>query len=180
MFGLRCCHEHKELDQSAPIFAQFIDALFQCMCNQPAAFEFNRKLGAFLLFHAYSQLYGDFLGSCYKERVEMERPASIWGCFDDKNFREIFGNPDFTPIEGPISLKEKYWIMKPVFESPIFSTWPGVPVYVNPPEFDARAVESAPDSIPQRTEPIPVEEPSEEPARIPSGALPPSISEDTI
>jgi myotubularin-related protein 1/2 len=156
MFGLRCCHaERREMDQSAPIFAQFVDAVLQLMTHAPEAFEFNRHFVTELLFHSYSQLYGDFLGTCYKERVEMERPASFWQYLRDDDFRRRFVNPRFVPVDGEIDSQiTGYRVIKVVFAVPIFGAGIGLKLPQDAPEFDPNAVEHLPDAIPQGMESI--------------------------
>jgi myotubularin-related protein 1/2 len=181
MFGLRCCHAERarEMDQSAPIFAQFIDAMLQLVKTYENAFEFNRHFLTTLLFHAYSQLYGDFLGTCYKERVEMERPASFWQYLRDDEFRGQFVNAAYCPIDGEIDARiPTYHVNKSIFAVPVF----GGGVACLPqlaPEFDPNAVEHVSDSIPTRRETVAPEESRDEDT-VPLDSVPsiPSDSSD--
>jgi hypothetical protein len=153
MFALRCAHvPHGDLDQSAPIFAQFIDAVWQLMVIQPAAFEYNEQLTAFVAFHAYSQLYGDFLGGCYKERIESQRPPSIWSLFDDPAFKAHFSNPDFAPLQGDlVSEVSAYQASTAICSCPLFGCDPNIPMKVEPPPIDSSWL-AANDLIPENDE----------------------------
>jgi hypothetical protein len=99
------------------------------MLIQPDVFEFNEQLFAYLLFHSYSQLYGDFLGDCYRDRVELQRPPSIWATFDDPAFRTKFVNAAFAPQDGEIvSEGIKYKLSKIICANPTFACSPAVPL----------------------------------------------------
>jgi hypothetical protein len=139
MFTLRCAHKpHRHLDQSAPIFGQFIDAVWQLIAVQPAAFEYNERLLAFVLFHSYAQLYGDFLGGCYKDRTQSERPPSIWSLFDDGAFKAHFSNPDFAPLDGDlVSEVAAYQVSEAICSCPLFGCDPEIPMRADPPPIDS-------------------------------------------
>lgn len=87
LFTLRCGHAKSvDFDKACPIFAQFIDAVAQLINKYPAEFEFNLTFLEIILSNAYSQLFGDFMGNNYIERLEMKRPTSLFVCFDDDSF----------------------------------------------------------------------------------------------
>lgn len=87
MFCSRCGHVQCEnFDLMSPIFAQFIDAVAQLMNKYQTEFEFNLKFLQLILSSAYSQLFGDFMGNNYNERLEMKRPTSIFLCFNDEKY----------------------------------------------------------------------------------------------
>ena len=66
-------------DQRAPIFLQFLDAVWQLTVQFPAAFEFDTRLLAFIAHHAYSGAFGTFLLDCERERViTLFETPSIW------------------------------------------------------------------------------------------------------
>jgi hypothetical protein len=166
MFGLRCCHApHGALDQSAPIFAQFVDAVYQLMVIQRDAFEFNEQLLAYLLFHSYSQLYGDFLGDCYRDRVELQRPPSIWATFDDPGFRAKFLNTSFAQLDGEIVADViKYKLSKIICANPTFACSPAVPLRADPPAVDSEWTNVPTHSLIPRNdaaEPLPMDEADE-------------------
>uniref|UniRef100_A0A915CNR6 Phosphatidylinositol-3-phosphatase n=1 Tax=Ditylenchus dipsaci TaxID=166011 RepID=A0A915CNR6_9BILA len=52
----------------SPIFTQFLDVVWQLMRRKPVAFEFNERFLLEINEHAYSCVYGTFLGNCDKDR----------------------------------------------------------------------------------------------------------------
>jgi hypothetical protein len=163
MFGLRHMFGRKEMEQSAPIFAQFIDAVFQLMVRQRSAFEFTVEFLGFLLFHTYAQLFGDFGGCSWKERVEKERPGSVWCCTRDPTFRQYFVNPRFEAVEGAIDgIVKKYHRSAVIFGGPIFGSDVRVPIWKDDAAVDDDAVDEIENVIPGEREATPVEDPREE------------------
>jgi hypothetical protein len=137
-FAMRCGHiPHAKMDETAPIFGQFIDAVYQLVMNWPDAFQFNEKFLAFILFHSYSQLFGDFLGNCYRERTEKARPPSIWSAFKDlgSTFARGFCNPGFVESLGEIDpcVREYKWSAL-IFESPLAGCNGELPQFLDLPE----------------------------------------------
>lgn len=87
MFCSRCAHVQSEnFDEKSPIFAQFIDSVAQLLNKYQKEFEFNLLFLQLILSSAYSQLFGDFLGNNYTERLSMRRPTSLFLCFEDDKF----------------------------------------------------------------------------------------------
>jgi hypothetical protein len=190
LFALRNAQKPvRNVSQSSPVFAQFIDAVWQLMAEQKQLFEYNESFLGFLVFHSYSQLYGDFMGDCYKERVGMERPPSIWSCFDDPVFCKHFVNEGFVP--SPMELESsgtQYVISKLICSNPIFGCDSGLPSKVDAPEIEEEwmVVNSGEILIPQNDEPLGSDEAqdliidlevemSREPIRIVGSPIPTSI-----
>ena len=110
-FSLRCSHQPvTKSDQNAPIFVQFIDAVLQIMKDHSQAFEFNEKLPIFLAFHAYSQLYGDFLFSNLQTRESKPRPISIWTNLNSEQCQTAIKNTEFHESTEPITNVSPYRI----------------------------------------------------------------------
>ncbi|TKA32842.1 hypothetical protein B0A50_01068 [Salinomyces thailandicus] len=66
--------EHKvEEKEIAPIFHQFLEAVWQVQRQYPNAFEFNERFLLRLLYHTYACQYGEYLFNCEKERVECDK-----------------------------------------------------------------------------------------------------------
>jgi hypothetical protein len=137
MFGRRCGHDRSHSSECAPIFAQFIDAVAQLVLVQPDAFQFSAELLGFVLFHAYSQLYGDFLANSCAQRVQLERPPSLWMCVRDPAVRERFTNQGFVTVEGPLtSVIPEYTLLPQIGANPMFGCTAGLLVVPEPPAMD--------------------------------------------
>ncbi|GAB5356608.1 hypothetical protein AAMO2058_000304100 [Amorphochlora amoebiformis] len=83
-FAERCGHykdsTFKE-NQQAPIFLQFLEAVWQILRQHPSAFEFNSKFLAALAFHCYSCRFGTFLFNNDKMRDRYrvrQETTSVW------------------------------------------------------------------------------------------------------
>jgi hypothetical protein len=142
--------------QSSPIFAQCLDAVWQLVAAQPDAFEYNGAFLAFLAFHSYAQLYGDFLANCYKDRTEAPRPPSIWACLDVPDFVAAFTNPNFIAIATIQDITE-YHFSELLFAGPIPGCNAAVPLLTAPPLFAGMESVDTTSLIPSITEPIPLE-----------------------
>ena len=78
----------------APIFHQFLDAVYQLLYRSPDAFEFNERFLRRLFFHVYSCQYGEFLFNTEKERGEYnDTLPSVWPYFLSR--KAEFANPDY-------------------------------------------------------------------------------------
>ncbi|KAM3415627.1 hypothetical protein BST61_g9148 [Cercospora zeina] len=88
-------HKVKE-DEIAPIFHQFLEAIFQLQHEYPDALEFNEKFLVRLLYHVYACQYGEFLFNNERERAAQEHLfPSVWPHFLAR--RREFINPSFAP-----------------------------------------------------------------------------------
>eukprot|EP00002_Diphylleia_rotans_P000359 TRINITY_DN10192_c0_g1_i2.p1 TRINITY_DN10192_c0_g1~~TRINITY_DN10192_c0_g1_i2.p1 ORF type:complete len:387 (-),score=52.88 TRINITY_DN10192_c0_g1_i2:75-1235(-) len=99
-FATRCCHgmkEKKTNTQTAPIFIQWLDCVYQVIRQYPCSFQVNEKLLLFLAEHVYSCRFGNFLYDSEKEAraagVHYKTP-SIWG-FVLQN-QHLFTNPLYS------------------------------------------------------------------------------------
>ena len=89
-FQQRCGHglPDKGNQERSPIFLQWLDMVHQVRRQYPDAFEFNDRLLVFLADHAYSGLFGTFLGDSERERAFCDgrgmdcrhRTVSVWTC----------------------------------------------------------------------------------------------------
>jgi len=89
---------HKD-DQRAPIFAQWVDAVWQVWRQHPAAFEFNERLLAALAEHAYAGRFGTFLFDCERDRVAAALPdaaVSLWTYVLHPAHRTTFTNAAYV------------------------------------------------------------------------------------
>uniref|UniRef100_A0A914BYE1 Phosphatidylinositol-3-phosphatase n=1 Tax=Acrobeloides nanus TaxID=290746 RepID=A0A914BYE1_9BILA len=96
-FDDRCSHlsaNEELLKEASPIFTQFIDVVYQLMRQKPTAFEFNERFLLEINEHAYSCMYGTFLGNCDKDRKDLRvatRTHSLWAHIDSN--LEHYKNP---------------------------------------------------------------------------------------
>uniref|UniRef100_A0A8C9WFL3 Myotubularin related protein 8 n=1 Tax=Scleropages formosus TaxID=113540 RepID=A0A8C9WFL3_SCLFO len=80
-FTQRCGHLEGDPKEVSPIFTQFIECLWHLMEQFPCAFEFNERYLLEIHDHVYACQFGNFIGNCQKERVEMklqEHTYSLW------------------------------------------------------------------------------------------------------
>ena len=56
--------------ETSPIFAQFLECVWQVMIQFPTAFQFNEQFLVTLHDHVHSNQFGTFLGNCEKERID--------------------------------------------------------------------------------------------------------------
>lgn len=88
-FDDRCGHITYPNDENnkevSPIFTQFIDVVYQMMRQEPTLFEFNERFLLELNEHAYSCIYGTFIGNCDKDRKDLKaasRTQSFWSAIN--------------------------------------------------------------------------------------------------
>ncbi len=109
MFGRRCgtgSEEHDRADSSdaqrAPIFLQFLDAVWQ-LCRQfPREFEFNERALSALAHHAYAGFYGTLALDCEAARSKADffsSAPSLWDYMLSAPARERFINANYSPTQ---------------------------------------------------------------------------------
>ncbi|CAF1610320.1 unnamed protein product [Adineta ricciae] len=98
-FGDRCGHTRvTDIKEQSPIFLQFIEIVWQLTQIYPSAFEFNERFLISLHDHCHSCQYGNFIGNCEKDRLDLrvkERTYSYWN-YVLQNVND-FKNPAFRP-----------------------------------------------------------------------------------
>lgn len=103
-FSDRCGHILSDLRETAPVFTQFLDAVWQILCQYPTEFEFNEDFLIVIHDHIYSCQFGTFVGNCEKERKDLklaERTYSLWAYLDSHN--DEYVNPFYCPLANPDS-----------------------------------------------------------------------------
>uniref|UniRef100_A0A6G1SH81 Myotubularin-related protein 8 n=1 Tax=Aceria tosichella TaxID=561515 RepID=A0A6G1SH81_9ACAR len=98
-FSDRCGHTLSDLRETAPVFTQFLDAVWQMHLQCPTEFEFNEDFLIVIHDHIYSCQFGTFVGNCERERVDLklsERTYSFWAYLD--SHEEEYENPFYDPI----------------------------------------------------------------------------------
>ena len=84
--------------ETSPVFAQFLDCVWQLMQLYPTAFEFNERLLIHIHDHIYSSQFGTFLGNNCRTRDKLElssKTFSLWGFLARQ--KEEYLNPLFSP-----------------------------------------------------------------------------------
>ncbi|XP_048174794.1 myotubularin-related protein 8 isoform X1 [Corvus hawaiiensis] len=80
-FSHRCGHLDGDPKEVSPVFTQFVECVWQLMQQFPCSFEFNERFLLEIHDHVYSCQFGNFLGTCHKEREELrifEKTHSLW------------------------------------------------------------------------------------------------------
>ena len=101
-FDDRCGHVtpiNEDLSKEiSPIFTQFLDVVWQLTHQKPLDFEFNQRFLLELQEHAYSCVYGTFIGNCDKDRKDLRvatRTESLWNHID--KYIDDYLNPFYEP-----------------------------------------------------------------------------------
>lgn len=140
MFSSRCAYCKKNnYDEISPVFAMFIDAVAQLMNKYPTEFEFNLTFLEIILSNTYSQLFGDFIGNNYNERMQIDRPTSLFLCFDDEKFgfADKIKNASYVKSDKILLIEkdDRYKFFADLIGSPVFFS-ERVPLLKDcPPEF---------------------------------------------
>ncbi|KAF2721030.1 phosphatases II [Polychaeton citri CBS 116435] len=80
----------------APIFHQFLDAVYQLLRQNPEVFEFNERFLRRLYYQAYAGQYGEFLFNNEQERSKYAgKTTSVWSHFLARRSEMV--NPSFVP-----------------------------------------------------------------------------------
>ncbi|XP_053845993.1 myotubularin-related protein 8 isoform X2 [Vidua macroura] len=80
-FSHRCGHLDGDPKEVSPVFTQFVECVWQLMQQFPCSFEFSERFLLEIHDHIYSCQFGNFLGTCHKEREELrifEKTHSLW------------------------------------------------------------------------------------------------------
>lgn len=97
-FGHKFITRGWESGEKAPIFLQFLDCVYQLICQFPRAFEFNEKLLITLADAYHDGKYGTFLFNSHRERQEARVgnvcPSVWWHIATNPN---RYTNISFTP-----------------------------------------------------------------------------------
>ncbi|XP_065282966.1 phosphatidylinositol-3,5-bisphosphate 3-phosphatase MTMR6 [Dermacentor albipictus] len=77
----RCGLVQGDQREVAPVFTQFVDAVWQLMHQFPSSFQFNERFLLTIHDHVYSCQFGTFVGNCEKDRLDLRlssRTYSLW------------------------------------------------------------------------------------------------------
>ncbi|XP_074063480.1 phosphatidylinositol-3,5-bisphosphate 3-phosphatase MTMR8 isoform X2 [Macrotis lagotis] len=98
-FSQRCGHLVGDPKEVSPVFTQFLECIWQLMEQFPCAFEFNELFLLEIHDHVFSCQFGNFLGTCHKEREELKifkKTHSLWPFLLKK--KNEFKNPLYKGI----------------------------------------------------------------------------------
>ena len=70
-FSDRCGHVGGYNKETAPVFTQFLDVIWQIMQQHPCAFEFNERFLITINDCVYNVQFGTFVGNNIKERQNL-------------------------------------------------------------------------------------------------------------
>lgn len=108
--------EGKEAKEVSPVFAQFLECVWQFKSQHPAAFQYNNHFLVTLHQHSFSCEYGTFLGNCERERSTLklaEKTCSLWDYISAKV--DMFTDPLYDPNASDVIFpstdirKLKFW-----------------------------------------------------------------------
>ncbi|KAG6934389.1 myotubularin related protein 8 [Chelydra serpentina] len=105
-FSHRCGHLDGDLKEVSPVFTQFTECVWQLMQQFPCAFEFNERFLLEIHDHVYSCQFGNFLGTCHREREALkifEKTHSLWPFLLQK--KQEFRNPLYKGFTAYKALK---------------------------------------------------------------------------
>ncbi|KAJ7310566.1 hypothetical protein JRQ81_007513 [Phrynocephalus forsythii] len=80
-FSHRCGHLEGDPKEVSPVFTQFLECTWQLLQQFPCAFDFNERFLLEIHDHVYSCQFGNFLGTCHKDREDLkifEKTHSLW------------------------------------------------------------------------------------------------------
>ncbi|XP_037764188.1 myotubularin-related protein 8 isoform X6 [Chelonia mydas] len=105
-FSHRCGHLDGDAKEVSPVFTQFAECVWQLMQQFPCAFEFNERFLLEIHDHVYSCQFGNFLGTCHREREALkifEKTHSLWPFLLQK--KQEFRNPLYKGFTAYKELK---------------------------------------------------------------------------
>lgn len=116
-------------DNRSPVFLQWLDCVWQLICQFPTAFEFNEVLLLTIADYMYSCLFGTFLCNSESQRKKegiASRTKSIWSMVN--SYKEEFLNPFYTstPNSSMISVaaaQPRDYILIPRCSAPFIHLW---------------------------------------------------------
>jgi len=86
-------------EEESPIFLQFIDCVYQLLCQYPTEFGFNEEFLRTVLEHFYSCKFGTFLANSELEQKDLrlrEKTVSLWTWTNHPQNLKKFENPFFA------------------------------------------------------------------------------------
>lgn len=93
--------------QKSPVFLQWLDCVYQLVCQFPSKFEFNSRLLPELMDKVHCCRFGDFLFNTEREReqnIVRLCTISFWSYVLSARGMQYFVNPAYRPCENPSML----------------------------------------------------------------------------
>uniref|UniRef100_A0A8C1F508 Myotubularin related protein 8 n=2 Tax=Cyprinus carpio TaxID=7962 RepID=A0A8C1F508_CYPCA len=81
-FSHRCGHLDPDSKEVSPVFTQFLECVWQLSEQFPCVFEFNERYLIEIHNQVYACQYGNFIGNCQKERLEMRFWCGMYNHYD--------------------------------------------------------------------------------------------------
>uniref|UniRef100_A0A672LTE0 Myotubularin-related protein 8 n=1 Tax=Sinocyclocheilus grahami TaxID=75366 RepID=A0A672LTE0_SINGR len=81
-FSHRCGHLDTDPKEVSPVFTQFLECVWQLSEQFPCVFEFNERYLIEIHNQVYACQYGNFIGNCQKERLEMRFWCGMYNYYD--------------------------------------------------------------------------------------------------
>jgi hypothetical protein len=123
-FDERCGNKHRDNlkdEERSPIFYQFLDCVYQIMCQFPTQFEFNPRFLCELMDEVHACRWRTFMRDCEGKRVEeFGRDAelttpNVWNYLFHPHLRAQLMNPRFKPESAPEG--RRYFSVKSALET---------------------------------------------------------------
>ncbi|GJE96888.1 myotubularin family protein [Phanerochaete sordida] len=100
----------KHLQETSPVFHQFLECVRQVQRQHPERFEFNERFLRQLHYHLYSCQFGSFIFNTERERrvgengvSPIESTISVWDFFNSPPEMDLNKNPDYDPsLDDPL------------------------------------------------------------------------------
>ncbi|THG96615.1 hypothetical protein EW026_g5248 [Hermanssonia centrifuga] len=115
----------KHLQETSPVFHQFLESVRQVQRQFPERFEFNERFLRQMHYHLYSCQFGTFLFNTERERrvgeggpPACERTVSVWDFFNSLPETELTVNPDYDPSLDDVGRREPGADMGVLFPNP--------------------------------------------------------------
>ncbi|PSS31050.1 hypothetical protein PHLCEN_2v2382 [Hermanssonia centrifuga] len=115
----------KHLQETSPVFHQFLESVRQVQRQFPERFEFNERFLRQMHYHLYSCQFGTFLFNTERERrvgeggpPACERTVSVWDFFNSLPEAELNVNPNYDPSLDDVGRREPGADMGVLFPNP--------------------------------------------------------------
>jgi len=148
-FQRRVGHGNKNIedDQRAPIFAQWIDCVYQLIVQFPCSFEFNEKFLIDILDELYGCKFGTFLFNNERKRlIAKQKTVSLWTNMNSNSqYHNRFYMPDLSTLSPGCSSTQDL-----TFWKNYFCRWHKPSIKILTPELRVEMLQSTIDAANQK------------------------------